>query len=429
MLTLPTDPGAAGFKLAHIYVHGVHRTPPVLRERNHTSLVPRLSTWRDGCLWWSRWSTVAVVAVMWSVCQAEAPLHPSLGPAEAALRSVWFCGLLGVLGVVLGVGTWLWKDYYLGRRRAEGLKMEIRSEVVAEQQNNTHITWTSRELFSLPGGGPGSRVLTDGGPSLSRVLTDGGPSLSRVLTDGLLLCVLHEFLSQPSLPHVEALLARLKSLRMSEQVETLGRVEGVSGPRLDHEEPVVLEDEQHTRVTLTKHWRSGQGDLASTRAEAEQSVSRALGQHRTGLQACQDHQRTTTLLLQELTWSHSHLSGCLKDFLSSEPVQENFLSLDQQISTFQAHLEGLERRSPEGQAVWSCSSSSSSYSYSSCDAAAIGPRLSEPTPTPSDSVSQFDESKKDLPSLDEDDRKTLCERSALQFSSAFGRLRRSGHRK
>ncbi|CAL8351920.1 unnamed protein product [Lota lota] len=336
-----------------------------------------------------------------------------------------------------------------------GLKMVIRSEVVADQKN-TNCSWVSEEP-SLPG---------------------GGVSLSRALTDSLLLCVLQEPLSHPTLPHIEALLARLKSV-----YQTLQRAEGLSGAWSDREDPALVEKvkaintylqqrtrtvgglvraqrefeadvegllgglellwtqlvELHTRVTLTKDWSHGQGDLVSTKAEAE-NVSRMVGQYRTRLQVCQDHQRDTTQLLQELTWSHIHLSAHVSDGCSNESVwtevllqsnieqfdkvQESFVSLDQQTSTFQAHLDGLERGAPDGQATGppSCSSSSSS------DAALIGPRHSEPAPA-SNAVSSLDKSDQAFPSLHEDGAQTLNERSALQFTSAFGRLWKCGRRK
>ena len=113
--------------------------------------------------------------------------------------------------------------------------------------------------------------------------------------------------------------------------------------------------------------------------------------------------------------------------LQFDKVQESFLSLDQQTSTFQAHLDGLERGAPDGQDTGppSCSSSSSS---SSSDAGRIGPRHGEPAPA-SNTVSSLDESNQVFPSLPEDVAQTLCERSALQFSSAFGHFRKSGKKK
>ncbi|CAL8334170.1 unnamed protein product [Boreogadus saida] len=167
-------------------------------------------------------------------------------------------------------------------------------------------------------------------------------------------------------------------------------------------------------------------------------------QYRTRLQLCQNHQRETTELLQELTWTHINMSAHVSDSCSNEPVwtelllqsnieqfdkvQENFLSVDQQTSTFQAHLDGLERGAPEGQSTGlpTCSSSSSSSSRA---AARIGPRHAEPAPASDTVASSLDESNQPFPSLDEDIAQTLCERSALQFSSAFGRLRKSGKKK
>ncbi|CAL8348703.1 unnamed protein product [Arctogadus glacialis] len=410
-----------------------------------------LLTWRECCPSRRSWCAVALVCVMWSFCQVEAPLHPSLGLAEAAWRIL--CS--GCLLAGLGACAMLLKKS-LGR---SGKAMVLCSESVADQKN-THSSWVSKEP-SLPG---------------------GGVSLARALTDSLLLCVLQEPLSHPTLPHVEALLARLK--RVS---RTLQGAEGLPAAGSDCEALVLVErvkalntylqqrtrtlgglvraqgefeadvegllgglellwtqlEELHTRVTLTKDWSQGQGDLASTKAEAE-FVSRMVDQYRTRLQLCQNHQRETTELLQELTWTHINMSAHVSDSCSNESVwtelllqsnieqfdkvQENFLSVDQQTSTFQAHLDGLERGAPDGQATGPPTCSSSSSSSSSSAAGRIGPRHAEPAPA-SDTVSSLDESNPAFPSLDEDIAQTLCERSALQFSSAFGRLRKSGKKK
>ncbi|XP_059930716.1 uncharacterized protein si:ch211-151h10.2 isoform X2 [Gadus macrocephalus] len=342
-----------------------------------------------------------------------------------------------------------------------GKAMVLCSESVADQKN-THFSWVRKEP-SLPG-----REV----------------SLARALTDSLLLCVLQESLSHPTLPHVEVLLARLK--RVS---RTLQGAEGLPAAGSDCEALALVErvkalnaylhqrtrtlggllraqgefeadvegllgglqllwtqlEELHTRVTLTKDWSQGQqGDLASTKAEAE-FVSRMVDQYRTRLQLCQNHQRETTELLQELTWTHINMSAHVSDSCSNESVwtelllqsnieqfdkvQENFLSVDQQTSTFQAHLDGLERGAPDGQSTGLpiCSSSSSSSS-SSRAAGRIGPCHVEPAPS-FVTVSSLDESNQAFPSLDKDITQTLCERSALQFSSAFGRLRKSGKKK
>ncbi|CAL8363650.1 unnamed protein product [Merluccius merluccius] len=361
---------------------------------------------------WRSWSTAALVGAVWSVCQVEAPLHPSLGPAEAARRLLWSGGLWAGLGV----GTLLLWSHWRGRSRPA---TAIRSDAVAEQKNISHISWVPR----VPG---------------------GAVSLDRVLADGLLLCVLQEPLCHPSLAHIEVLQTRLQAVS-----QTLQRAEGLAGTQLDRQDPTLveavkalnsylqqrslgglvrvqgeleagLEDllggleglwtrlvELHTRVTLTKDWSRGQGDLAGTRAEAE-SVSRLVGQYRTRVQVCQDCHRDATQLLQ------------------LDNVQESFQSLDQQTRTFQAHLDGLDRGSPDGQATRppSCSSSSTSTSSSSssaCKAAPTVPHHGQPAPDPSPAISSLDDSSE----AQEDGRWTLCERSASHFSSTFGRLRSS----
>ncbi|XP_056467621.1 uncharacterized protein si:ch211-151h10.2 isoform X2 [Gadus chalcogrammus] len=346
-----------------------------------------LLTWRESCPSWRSWCAVALVCVMWSFCQVEAPLHPSLGLAEVAWRIL--CS--GCLLAGLGACAMLLKKS-LGR------------------SGKARVSRTLQGAEGLLEAGSDCEALA----LVERVKALNTYLQQRTRTLGGLVRAQGEFEAD-----VEGLLGGLELLWT--QLEEL-----------------------HTRVTLTKDWSQGQGDLASTKAEAE-FVSRMVGQYRTRLQLCQNHQRETTELLQELTWTHITMSAHVSDSCSNESVwtelllqsnieqfdkvQENFLSVDQQTSTFQAHLDGLERGAPDGQATGppTCSTSSSSSSSSSA-AGRIGPRHAEPAPA-SDTVSSLDESNQAFPSLGEDVAQTLCERSALQFSSAFGRLRKSGKKK
>ncbi|KAM4627633.1 uncharacterized protein ACJ7VT_002580 [Polymixia lowei] len=185
-------------------------------------------------------------------------------------------------------------------------------------------------------------------------------------------------------------------------------------------------EELHTRVTLTKDWSEGRRDLSTVKTEAE-DLSTVLGQYKSRLQRCQAYQGDSTQLLQELTWSHTHISHSVSSgesvwtelLLQSnieqfDKVQESFLSLEQQTSTFQAHLEGLGGGIQEGhagplsgaeRAPCSCSVSSQSLPCP-CEGHTTDVTPDEDAPPP-----------------------TLCERSALQFSTAIGRLRRSGRQK
>ncbi|KAM9732825.1 uncharacterized protein ACNS7B_015149 [Menidia menidia] len=95
-------------------------------------------------------------------------------------------------------------------------------------------------------------------------------------------------------------------------------------------------------------------DLALARTGTQTMVS-VLDLYRSKLQTCQAHLERSTQLLQELAWSHAHLSHKLDGSCESvwpelllqsnieqvHRVQEDFISLQQQTSTFQAHLEGL----------------------------------------------------------------------------------------
>lgn len=60
------------------------------------SQTPRtLRTPRPGRGWYS----LAAVGVVWSVCQVEAPLHPSLSPVDVCWRLLWVCALWMAVGV------------------------------------------------------------------------------------------------------------------------------------------------------------------------------------------------------------------------------------------------------------------------------------------------------------------------------------------
>ncbi|XP_056140087.1 uncharacterized protein si:ch211-151h10.2 [Lampris incognitus] len=165
--------------------------------------------------------------------------------------------------------------------------------------------------------------------------------LTHALADGLLLCVLQEPLTDPGPAHIEALLTRLESVS-----DTLERADVLSEPWPEgvhqQEADSLLRDkvkllstylqqrtrllrrlvqvhgefeasikdtlegleclwaqleELHTRVTLTKEWSQGHGDLSTARAEAE-DLSAVLDQYRNKLRCCQAHHRDSTRILQ-----------------------------------------------------------------------------------------------------------------------------------
>ncbi|KAI3354041.1 hypothetical protein L3Q82_018603, partial [Scortum barcoo] len=120
-------------------------------------------------------------------------------------------------------------------------------------------------------------------------------------------------------------------------------------------------EELHTGVTLTKEGSRDHGDLASAQTDAE-NLFAVLGHYRSRLQCCQAHLKDSTQLLQELTWSHTHISNRVSSSAEAvwpelllqsnieqfDKVQESFFSMEQQTSTFQAHLEGLGKENQKG---------------------------------------------------------------------------------
>ncbi|XP_077578947.1 uncharacterized protein LOC144200578 [Stigmatopora nigra] len=166
-------------------------------------------------------------------------------------------------------------------------------------------------------------------------------------------------------------------------------------------------EELHTAVTLTNQGVEDRVDLASAHQDVETSFA-VLNHHREQLEGCQDLLKDSTQLLQELLWSHGHAGNTLKNCTSEsvwpemllqsnleqlDEVRESFISLEQQTTTFQAHLKGL----------------------------AVGKEaIRAPSPEPKIPPEHQDSDD------DSDARKSLCERSAQRLSSTMGRLRKSG---
>lgn len=119
---------------------------------------------------------------------------------------------------------------------------------------------------------------------------------------------------------------------------------------------------------------------------------------------------------REPDWTHSS-SLCLQ----FDKVQESFFSLEQQTSTFQAHLEGLGKGTQGG--------SEGPVAPSKTVQPPSG--LKQAPGNSSASVEHRNPSTSGMASASSDSRTPLSlrERSALHFSSTLGRLRRSGKRK
>ncbi|KAM8768156.1 uncharacterized protein AB9X84_020341 [Acanthopagrus schlegelii] len=403
------------------------------------------------------WHNLAAVGVVWSVCQVEAPLHPCLSPVDVCWRLLWVCVLWAAVGVCVRALKCCLRP---GQNQGE-TPLRTQEEVITENRSNLH-SWDP------PARGPGHVV-----------------PLALVLADSLLLCVLQEPLLDPSVPHMKTLLSRLESVSHSlrkadvrseatpeeadqhsiltdkvklvcsylqERMRSLDRLVQVQG---DFEASVkdVLEgldglwaqlEELHTRVTLTKEASRGLRDLASAQTDAEALLT-VLGHYKNRLQCCQAYLTDSTQLLQELTWSHTHISNSVSSGAESvwpelllqsnieqfDKVQESFLSVEQQTSTFQAHLQGLGKGDEEGhagplaQASGAGSRSVSPQTSSHLDSRRTSDASLEISTSASVSVSSADAGEE----AETETPLSLCERSALSFSSTIGRLRKSGRKK
>lgn len=110
-----------------------------------------------------------------------------------------------------------------------------------------------------------------------------------------------------------------------------------------------------------------------------------------------------------------------------DKVQESFLSVEQQTSTFQAHLEGLGKGDQEGH-VGPLAHANGARSHSASPQTSLhlyGDVQRRDSTSASASVSSTEVDT----DTDIDGPLSLCERSALQFTSTIERLRKSGRRK
>ncbi|XP_032401888.1 uncharacterized protein LOC116708169 isoform X2 [Xiphophorus hellerii] len=338
------------------------------------SLIEILSEAQPGGRFWSQtlktFCCFAPVAAVWFACQLEALPGPALPEEDACCRLLLLC----LLWAVLAGGIYALKGC---------LQPEPNREPPQRKQQLVEPE-ISKNLYSCPLSGP-PLVWT---PEASVPLT-------RALTDSLLLCVLQEPLQDPAVSHIEALRSRLQAVAVTlykvnfgpeATLEEAGRGSALTDKlkllcaylqqrtaslqvlvqvQSDFESSVedLLQgldglwtqlEELHTGVTLTKNDSQGSRDLTLVQEDAESLVS-VLAQYRTKLHSCQAHLKSCTQLLQELTWSHAHISTKVNSSCESvwaelllqsnieqfDKVQENFSSLEQQTATFKTHLEGL----------------------------------------------------------------------------------------
>ncbi|XP_022058472.1 uncharacterized protein si:ch211-151h10.2 isoform X2 [Acanthochromis polyacanthus] len=410
------------------------------------------------------WFSWAPVGVVWSLCQLEALLHPSASLLDVCWRLLL---LLLLLLLLVALGGYIYALKICLQPGQEQTLLEFKGEnPQREQQEVVTKSWNNQC----------SRMPRSVSPGLHLTLT-------LALADSLLLCVLQEPLSDPSVPHIQALLSRLESVShslkkadvgsevMLEEVDggstltdklrlmqsylqqrtrslrTLVQVQG------DFEASVkdLLQgldglwaqlEELHTGVTLSKRGSRDQVDVASAQTDAE-TLYAILTHHKNRLKSCQAHLNNSTQLLQELTWSHKHTSNSVKCSSESvwpelllqsnieqfDKVQEGFISLEQQTSTFQAHLEGLGEGNQDGHAGPLAhangareSPQTSRHVQSGCTSEMLPQRSN--SRSESSSVGSADAET----NTEADGPHSLCERSAL-FTSTIGRLRRSGRRK
>ncbi|XP_056297235.1 uncharacterized protein si:ch211-151h10.2 [Pseudoliparis swirei] len=308
--------------------------------------------------------------------------------------------------------------------------------------------------------------------------------LALALVDSLLLCVLQEPLSDPSVLHIQALLSRMELVCHTLEKADIGSevaLEDVGGDstlidkvkrvhtylqqrssflcrlvQVQGEFDVRVKDlllgleglwaqleDLHTGVTLTKE--GSHGDLASTQTDTE-TLFAVLSHYGNTLQCCQAHLKDSTQLLQELMWRHTQTSSSVSSSGESvwpelllqsnieqfDKVQESFITLEQQTSTFRAHLEGLGKENRVGPSgpldhadrADSLSSASPQISKRLQNGSATHEQHRNST-SASTSVSSMEIDT----DTETDGPLSLCERSALQFTSTIGRLRKSVRRK
>ncbi|KAM8902516.1 uncharacterized protein AB9W97_007158 isoform 2-T2 [Spinachia spinachia] len=406
-----------------------------------TSWLQTLRTLRAG------WCSLALAGVLWSICQV------SVLPVDVCWRLLSVCSLWMVLG---GCVHALKSCLRPGHNEVQGTECPLRmqQEVVTENKKDYYL-WTSQL------GSQDHRVP---------------PALA--LADSLLLCVLQEPLSDPSMPYIMALLSRLETVCHILEKADIGSLDhtGRNCTLIDKVKVIhtylqhrsrslcrlvqvqegfeasvkdMLEgleglwaqlEELHTGVTLTKEGCRGHADLVSARRDAG-TLFTVLERYKERLQCCHSLQQESTQLLQELTWRNTQLSNRGSGSSESvwpelllqanmeqfDQVQESFTSLEQQTTTFQAHLAGLGMRNqeghtgPVGHADGGRSPSVSPRTPLHLqNGSTTEEKHSNPTTASTSASSMEIDSDTEI-----DNPLSLCERSALQFTSTIGRLRKS----
>ncbi|XP_076850306.1 uncharacterized protein LOC143500017 isoform X2 [Brachyhypopomus gauderio] len=306
---------------------------------------------------WPCWlRCLAPVAAVWSVVQQEAPLHPSVGLAEAGGR-LWLAGLLWTC---LGLGAAL---ACLLRRRTAGPQQE---KVTRSFEETVRQTGQAQEEC-------------DGQHRAGRLV-----AMSRALLDGLALSVLQEPLSEPSLTHLRGLLARLEAVSQAVKEGVLPDRRMLQASEVEEEEEEEEEEEDRMSeeesllVARAKQICTYLQDRVSTlssllRVQAEYcvcvaGVQQGLQEHWEQLETLHsrvtlqppsasnpDDPRTVLAYTQALEEEQEHLAATvglapdatwIKDFQQCnteqfEKVYKDFTSLEQQTQTFVMHLKGL----------------------------------------------------------------------------------------
>lgn len=413
------------------------------------------TTWSQTVRTLPPWTSLAPVGVVWSVCQLEALLHPSLSLPDVCCRLL----LVGLLWIILGCCIFTLKGRLRPGHSQEERPRWTQQGLVAESRNDEHI-WKPQSSS------PGVHV-----------------PLAVALADSLLLCVLQEPLPDPCVPHIKALISRLKSV--GDTLERAGTAAGMTLEEVDRgstltdrlklictylqQRTVSLHtlvqvqgdfeasvkdmlqgldslwaqlEELHTGVTLTKEGSQGRVAVASAQTDAE-TLFAVLGHYRTKLQLCQAHLKDSTQLLQELTWSHAHISNKVSSGSESvwaevllqsnieqfDRVQECFNAVEQQTSTFQAHLEGLGKANQKARAgppAHSKLTRSSSIPHQTPPPRQNGLANDASLQRRNSTSSSRSVSSADAAS---DTPLSLYKRSAMQISSTLECLRRSGRKK
>ncbi|KAF7219544.1 uncharacterized protein si:ch211-151h10.2 isoform X2 [Nothobranchius furzeri] len=302
------------------------------------------------------WSSLASVGVLWFLFQLEVLRHPSLPLEDLFCRLILLCVLWLLLGACF-----------------HGLRFYLRTgPTQVEPPQMSMLPW----------------ILQTRSPDAP---------LTIALTHCLLLCVLQEPLQDPSVSHIKALLSKLEAV--AHMLQSVGpEVDQASAfigslkllcsylqqrtaslralVQVQEDLEVSVKDllqgfgglwtqleELHTGVTLGKQEGQGHRDPSSVQTDSETLVAE-LGRYKNKLQMCEVLLKDSTQLLQELTWSHSHVSAKVNSSSESvwpeillqsnieqfDKVQESFTSLDQQTATFQTHLEGLGKGTHNGSA-------------------------------------------------------------------------------